>query len=214
MTRQESLKRRIRARMKLTGKRYTAARRELLSHANSHRRSWVSQPEMSNDAVLQGTGRGWEDWCDLIDAWDGRVDGHKAIAAWLKQEGHARAWWAQTITVGYERITGLRLPYQKADGSFSANKSKTLHTDANELATLLRSPAAHADLFPDQPTELRSRVQSRSVRIAFSDGVVLFGVEQKPDGKAKVTIEHNKLTSLDDVQRWRFYWGEWLDALE
>jgi hypothetical protein len=136
-------------------------------------------------------------------------------ASWSPTAWRIRTvWWAQTVTVGYERITGLRLPYQKADGSFSANKSRTIDFNAGELVTLLRSATAHADLFPDQPAELCSRTKSKSIRIALSEGVALFGVEQKPDGRTRVTIQHDKLTSLDDVERWRFYWGEWLDAIE
>ena len=34
-------------------------------------------------------------------------------------------WWCQTVTVGYERIKGLRVVGQRRDGGFEASKSKT-----------------------------------------------------------------------------------------
>ena len=81
MVSQESFKRRVRERMRSTGERYTAARQHLMTqHEPSGRRTWKSKPEVSDDAVRAATGRGWDDWCDFIEAWPGHTDGHTAIA--------------------------------------------------------------------------------------------------------------------------------------
>ena len=115
MTQQESFKRRIRARMEKTGERYLAARRILIDQASKNRRrTWKAEPETSDDSVSSATGRGWDDWCDLIDEWPGHADGHTAIAAYLIAEHGVDPWWAQSVTVGYERITGLRLQIGRA----------------------------------------------------------------------------------------------------
>ena len=145
MTTQESFKRRVRQRMAKTGERYAAARRTLIEQAEARaareatprRRVWVSEPEVGNDAVVEGTGRSWDDWVDLIEAWpdrpEGHADGHPAIAAHLEAAHHLDGWWAQTVTVGFERITGLRLPYQRRDGTFTAGKSHTVDVDHDAL---------------------------------------------------------------------------------
>ena len=39
-------------------------------------------------------------------------------------------WWTQTVTVGYERIKGLRAIGQRRDGGYEANKSKTFAAPA------------------------------------------------------------------------------------
>ena len=214
MTRQESFKRRVRARMEKTGERYAAARRVLIDRAPRAGRSWVSQPEMGDAAVSEATGRGWEEWCDLIEAWPGHADGHAAIAKWLEAEHGIDGWWAQTVTVGYERITGIRLPHQMADGTFTANKSKTITADAELLDKMLRHGDDHADLFPGEATEVRSKAEAKTVRIAIGGGVALVGVEPRDQARCKVTVQHSGLATFEDVERWKFYWQDWLEALD
>jgi len=95
---------------------------------------WVSPPEFSDEAVIEATGRGWDEWRDLIEAWPGHTEGHAAIALHLESTyDEVDLWWSQTITVGFERITGLRLPHQRADGTFTASKAATVDGDAVAL---------------------------------------------------------------------------------
>ncbi len=215
MTKNESFKQRIRGRMAATGERYTAARRSLIEQASTNRRrTWVSEPEMSDDAIRENTGRGWDDWCDLIDAWPNHVDGHTAIATHVREELGLDGWWSQGVTVGYERITGLRLPHQRPGGTFTADKSKTIAIDADRLRAMLLDDDDRDDLFGGEETELRSKPASKVLRIRIGPGVALIATEPKPDGRTKVTIAHERLPRLDDVAEWKFFWNEWLDALD
>lgn len=215
MTRQESFKRRIRARMERTGERYSAARRILIDQSSQNRRrTWVAEPEVGDDTVREATGRGWEEWCDLIDAWPGNARGHTAIAAWLVDEVGVEGWWAQTVTLGYERITGRRLPYQQPDGTFNVNKTRTVAVDAELLRKTLLDGQHRGDLFPDQETELRSRPTSKVVRLGIGPGVAQIALEPKNDGRTTVSVAHEKLPTSEAVDQWRFYWTEWLEALD
>lgn len=213
MTRQKSFKKRVRARMLKTGERYAAARRVLLEQARRRRRRWVSEPEMSDEAVQRATGRGWDDWCELVDAWPGREKGHTVIARYLREEHDVDPWWAQAVTGGYERIVGLRLPGQMPDGSFTANKSKTLPLEAEPLDAALRDPAAYDDLFPGLQVDLRSRPDSKAVRLGFGEGIAVLSVAAKAAGKCQVAVQHQKLPDSESLERWRFFWQDWLDAL-
>lgn len=215
MTRQESFKRRIRARMAKTGQRYSAARQTLIDQAPAQgARTWAATPETSDEAVRTATGRGWDEWCDVIDAWPGHTDGHTAIAAWLQDHHQIDGWWAQSVTVGYERITGRRLPYQRPDGTFSAGKSRIVHADHEALRAMLLDDADRADLFPGIETELRSRPSSKVLRLAVGGGIAQFSLEPLGDGRVKAAIDHEGLPSFDDVQRWKQYWSEWLAAVD
>lgn len=216
MTKNESFKRRIRARMATTGERYVEARRVLIeqSESVSSTRTWVAPPEMSDPAIQSGTGRGWDEWCDLIDRFPGHSDGHTAIARYVREDLGVDAWWAQGVTVGYERITGLRLPHQMADGTFTANKSKTVTVDVDELRRLLLDDDGRAHLFPSVPTELRSRPTAKALRMAVGPGSATVSIDDRGHGRAKITIQHERLPTFDDVEEWKFYWGEWLDAID
>lgn len=222
MTRQEPFKRRVRARMAKTGEKYGAARRALIAgggYASSEGLAggtplWVSQPHLSDDRVREGTGRGWEEWRQILDDWPGRDQGHRAIVAHLVDAHGVPGWWAQTVTVGYERISGLRLPNQLPDGTFSANKTRTVDVDPEMLKSMLLDRDSRADLFPGIETELRSRLGSKTVRIAIGPGVALIAIDPRDDGRVRVSVAHERLPQTDDVEEWKMFWGEWLEAID
>jgi hypothetical protein len=214
MTRNETFKRRVRARMAETGEKYGAARRVLIEKARARdARGWVSRPDHTDEVIRTNTGRSWDEWRALIDAWPGHDDGHGAVATWLQEEHDVPGWWAQSVTVGWERITGRRLPYQVADGTFTANRSATVTVDADALATMLRDQEGLSDLFPGMDPELRSRPTSKNVRIALTDGVAEIAIDPKSAGRATVTVAHAKLASPDQVAHYKAFWGDWLAAL-
>lgn len=220
MTTQESFKRRIRARMAKTGERYSAARRALLARAepSTDSRGWVSEPDTSDETIRRNTGRGWDEWVALVDAGPGRDAGHAAIARWLVQEHGLGGWWAQTVTVGYERITGLRLPGQMADGTFTANRSKALDASVEELRELVLDDESRRELFPGMVATLRSRPTAKALRVRLDDaggdplGSVLFSFE--PSGaRTRLVVTHEKLPTAASVTVWKDFWGDWLDSL-
>jgi len=215
MTTQETFKRRIRARMAKTGERYGAARRVLIEHRTpaDGGRTWVAEPEMGDDVIREHTGRGWDEWCDLIDRWPGHTDGHAAIVGHVAEQG-VDGWWAQSVTVGYERITGLRVRHQRADGTFEASKSKTIAVDVDAVRAMLLDPEGRADLFPGFETELRSKPTTKSLRVAIGPGVALFDFAPRSDGRVTATVAHQKLPAAADVDEWKAYWSDWLDALD
>jgi hypothetical protein len=215
MTKQASFKRRIRERMEKTGERYAAARRALTPPtAPPGSRLWVSQPEWTDEVIRTNTGKSWNEWCDVIEAWPGHTDGHTAIARYILDTTDLNGWWSQGVTVGYERITGLRLPHQMADGTFTASKSRTMEVDVTALRELLVSDDARVDLFGGVETELRSRSNAKALRLAVGPGIALFAFDSAKDGRTKLTVSHEKLPTYDDVEHWKFYWSEWLDAVE
>ena len=215
MTRNESFKRRVRARMARTGEKYGAARRVLLEQSNARDdRGWVSDPEHSDEVIRANTGRGWDEWRELIDAWPGREHGHTAVAAWLQEQHGVSGWWAQSVTVGWERITGRRLPHQVADGTFTANRSATVAADPDALRELLLDPDSREELFPGLVPQLRSRTTSKTLRIGLTTGVAEIAIEPKGDRRATVIVSHAKLPAAEEVTFWKAYWGDWLAALD
>jgi len=215
--------------MATTGERYTAARRALLTKSTGAgdggpsappTRIWVSEPEMSDETLVARTGRGHDEWADIIEAWASETGGdhsdHTAVAAYLHESfDELDGWWAQAVTVGYERITGLRLPYQRADGSFACSKSRTVAVDAEVLRKMLLSDEHRADLFPGQSTELRSKPTTKALRIAIGpeDAVAVFGIDDVGGGRSKISVQHERLPSCDSVEQWKFYWSDWFDAI-
>lgn len=215
MTRQETFKRRIRRRMEKTGERYGAARRVLIEHASAPEpKQWASEPEMADVTLREATGRGWDEWCSILDAWPGHKDGHTAIATYLREKHAVEGWWAQTITVGYERITGLRLPHQQPDGTFTAGKSRTVTVDIALIREMLLDDEARSDLFPGLETELRSRPTSKVLRIGIGPGTAQIALDPQDDDRVKITIAHDRLPTAEAVEDWKGYRSDWLEAVD
>lgn len=219
MTTQESFKKRIRARMQRTGEKYNAARRALIEqaqrrqHAVDGARTWAADPEMSDEAIAEATGRGWDAWVELIEVDPVADQGHTAVAAWIQSAHGVDGWWAQAVTVGWERITGRRLPHQMADGTFTANKSRTLDIDADQLRSLLLDADGREALFPAHEPELRSRPDAKALRLGLGQGVAVIAIDPRGDGRTTVSVGHEKLPTLEDVELWKEFWADWLDAL-
>ena len=51
-------------------------------------------------------------------------------------------------------------------------------------------------------------------RLRMGGGTVQVAIEPATGGRAKVSVAHEKLPDLDAVEEWRFYWAEWLAALD
>ncbi len=228
MTKQETFKRRVRARMATTGERYAAARRALLAAADGRAdnrsggrsddggkpaRVWVSLPETSEESVIAATGRGWNEWCDVIEAGLDPVPDHAAIAAHLERIDDIGGWWAQTITVGYERIIGRRQPNQQNDGTFTVNRSRTVPVDDEALRRALLDDEERAGLFGGEEVTLRSRPSAKAIRLGLDHGVAVVSITPRDGGRATVAVQHRGLPSLEELERRRFWWREWLDAL-
>ncbi|MFE5336034.1 DUF4287 domain-containing protein [Isoptericola sp. NPDC056573] len=222
MTTQESFKKRVRARMATTGEKYGAARRTLLAQAAppsaAGTRAWVSEPDLSDDTIRESTGRGWDEWVALVDAGPGRGAGHTAVAAWLVDAHGVSGWWAQSVTVGYERITGLRVPGQRPDGTFSVSRSRLTDVDRDALRALLDDEAGRADLVPGLTLAPRSRPGVKSPRFGVSDGdgehgVAMFSLD--PAGsRLRLTVTHERLGSAAKAELWKAHWADWLAALD
>lgn len=126
MTRQKSFKRLVRSRMEKTGESYTAARAALLA---AEQPKGAEKPPLatSDEAIRQRTGRGWEDWFDLLDDWGATERPHREIARWVAEQQGAEplAWNVQAVAWSYELARGLRAVGEKPEG-FAITASKTM----------------------------------------------------------------------------------------
>ncbi len=67
----------------------------------------TATPDLSDEAIRQGSGKTWAEWVEILDTWGAADKQHKEIARYVSDLG-VDGWWAQGVTVGYERIKELR----------------------------------------------------------------------------------------------------------
>ena len=123
-------------------------------------------------------------------------------------------WWAQTITVGYERIRGLRDVGQRRDGTYEANKSKTFPVPLARLFQACDVPDLRQQWLPEEDLTVRKATPEKSIRLTWNDGTnVQLYFTAKGEHKSQVAVQHRKLATQDDIATTKQVWGERLAAL-
>jgi hypothetical protein len=64
---------------------------------------------VSDAAIKKSTGKTWDEWFPILDAWGAREKTHTEIARYVSQEHGVPGWWSQSVTVAYEQERGMRL---------------------------------------------------------------------------------------------------------
>ena len=222
MPQQKDFKRLVRTRMEKTGESYTAARAALLAKsapkppkAAAPKARWAELAGMSDDAVKAKTGRTWAQWVTALDDAGAWTWTHRDIAKHVNATyDEVSAWWAQTVTVGYERIRGLREVGQRRGGSFDANKSRTYAVDVSTLYRMFSDARRRKRWLGDGLVKIRTSKVDTSMRLDWEGGtrVSLTFLEKGP-GKSSVQVQHSLLKSKSDVDATKQAWHARLDAL-
>jgi hypothetical protein len=162
---------------------------------------------MSDEAVRRRTGRDWKEWLALLDAEGAASMPHKEIALLLYERYDLDGWWAQMVTVGYERLRGRRATNQTCDGDFQANASRTFPVPVSRLFEAWNDPAIRAKWL-GEAVVVRTATKNRSMRITWSDGTgsVEPWFTAKGPRKSSVGVQHRKLSSPAEVARARAFW--------
>jgi hypothetical protein len=221
MPRDKDLKRLVRARMTKTGESYTAARAVLVARTAgptpqtaAPRKDWPTLAGMSDEAVEAKTGRTWAKWVAVLDAAGAHEMPHRDIARHLTTQHGVGSWWCQMVTVGYERIRGLRDVGQRRDGGYEANKSRTFPLSVSMLYAYAREARRRRRWLPDGPVKIRSAVPDKSIRFDWTDGTqVHLYFTAKGAEKTTVSVHHARLAARQDIERWKAFWMERFDSL-
>ncbi len=163
---------------------------------------------MSNEAVEKKTGRDWIKWVAILDAAKADQMKHSEIARYVHEKHQIPGWWAQTVTVGYERVRGLRAINEKSDG-FAISKSLTLKVG---LSTLYQAwdDVEIRRRWLDEDFTIRKATPEKSMRITWSDGRTNLDVYfyAQGEGKSQVNVQHSKLRDGEEARSSKQYWAE------
>ena len=219
MTVQKSFKRLVRARMAKTGESYTAARAQLLAADRTSTVEGVPWLACADARIRERTGRGWEEWFDLLDSWGGESMGHtdlaRRVAEFLGID--ILAWNTQSIVSSFERSRGMRAVGQRVgrDG-FVASASKTMAASAERVFAAVVDPSLRAGWLPGVELSERTVTKPKSVRFDVGDGTtrLLITVEAKGPSKSTVVVEHSRLADGDERAERKTYWRDALTSLQ
>jgi hypothetical protein len=215
MTTQRSFKRLVRSRMEKTGESYTAARASLLAAAEPKAAPKVLMT--SDEKIRERTGRGWEEWFDLLDDWGGQQRTHREIARWVaEQQGiHPLAWNAQAVAASYERTRGLRAPGEHADG-FTITATKTVAVPVEQLYDAFVEPSVRERWLPDAALRERTATKPRAAHFDWGENGsrVHVAFAAKGDAKSTAALSHARLADGEEAERMKAYWRERVAGLK
>lgn len=219
MPTQKDLKRIIRTRMVKTGESYTAARAQVTRKTTAKTEPKPEPPDyaalagMADETVKTKTGKSLAEWVAALDRIGARELSHREIAKYVAENFEVSAWWSQSITVGYERIRGLREIGQRRSGEFEANKSKTFPVPVEKLHRAF-AQARTRKQWLDVEITVRKSTPPKAIRLTWPDqSIVEITFADKGASKSQVAIQHRKLPSSAHATRVKQDWGERLDAL-
>ena len=214
MTEDKARKSAIRSRMAKTGESYTAARRHVVKSPGKSSQSPAVDLGKSDETIKRGSGKSWEEWFEILDAWGATKRTHGEIARHVNQEHDVPGWWAQTVTVGYERGRGMRKVNER-DTGFYVGVSKTFPIGAKRISEEFTDTRKRNRWL--EPGTLRTRTSQpgKSARFDFleDESRVHVYFVSKGRGKASVAIQHERLPDEAAVEERRSFWKERLARL-
>ena len=228
MTRNKDLKRLVRSRMKKTGEAYTTARAQITKKTATRKRAAapsasVAKPDPKDYAALAGTsdavikqktGCNWARWVTALDYHGAAAMSHGDIAKLVSEKYKVPGWWTQTVTVGYERIRGLRERGQRRDGTYEASKSRTFNVPVSTLFNAWKDANVRKRWLDETGVKVRTATEPKSMRLGWSDGTIIaVGFYPKGKTKSSVAVQHTKLPDRETAERLKKYWTERFDAL-
>jgi uncharacterized protein YndB with AHSA1/START domain len=220
MTVQKSFKRLVRARMAKTGESYTAARAQLLA-GGDERSTDAAVPQLacSDERIRERTGRGWEEWFDLLDSWGAESLDHtelgRRVAELLGIE--ILAWNTQAVTTSFERARGKRVVGERVGGDgIVAAVSKTIAAPAEDAFMAFVDPSRRSAWLPG--VELRERTTSKPTTARFDVGdgrtrLVVY-VEAKGASRSSVVVEESRLAGSAERDARKLFWRHALASLQ
>src|SRR5688572_28123798 len=238
MTRARALKHTIRARAAKTGERYTTARRHVLRELSEKAPAARVAPvapvtpaktpkgAISDASVLKKTGHDLAHWCAVLDKFGAVEKGHTASARHLYETHGVDGWYAQGITVSYERERGVRGVNQRCDGAWEVSVSKTVTATTAQLVKAFTDARKRNDWISEADPKLAKAMADgvadkkskgfvvrpdglARFRYRWDGTIVQLYAYPKPGGKMALTVQHTKLADGDAVERYR---GQWKTA--
>jgi uncharacterized protein YndB with AHSA1/START domain len=229
MPKQKDLKRLVRTRMQKTGEAYTAARAQVVARNAARNQAetriaavsavqkqtsadYAASAGLSDASVSKATGRAWAQWVDLLDRARAAEKPHREIARFVSSLG-TPSWWTQMVTVGYERIRGLRERGQSRSGAHAASKSRTFPVPVETLFEAFANARKRRRWLPVK-IAVRSITARKRMRLTWEDDTIAV-LEFSARGRAKSTVAvgHLKLRDKSAADAMKKTWSEHFDRL-
>lgn len=185
----------------------------------------TSLSPVSDERVIEKTGKSLAHWFKQLDRFGAKSAGHTATARHLVEEHSVPSWYAQSITVAYERAHGIRAMHQISGGSFGVSVSKVVAAPVEQIADAFNTASARRTWLPrgsplTRPLAAASAMTVRdpkSARMRWRNpdsSITEVSVDARPGGKAAVVAQTRGLSGREVVETLRPSWRSALEGLK
>lgn len=236
MTEAKKLKRKIRERAARTGESYAVARAHILTAvdqsraARSEAAAQAARVQPATGAVTETrcrevTGHGFDHWFGVLDRFSAPKQGHRAAARHLQDDHALSAWYAQAITVLYERARRLRALNQSS-GGFQVSVSRVWGGTFEAIKPYLTNESRRTAWLETVDEEvvqaveaavqagLREKEGAVWVRGPVAGGRVELRISATEDGRSRAVARVEQLPDAQTAEAQRATWRCALDALK
>lgn len=169
---------------------------------------------VSDEAARARTGRGWDEWFTLLDEEACNGLSHRGIVSIVRRYLPDDGWWAQMVTVAYEKANHLREDHERPD-DYRISRSKTIAAPISRAYAAFAEPELRQQWLDAELTP-RTCTLDKSYRAVWADGRTTVEVLFYAKGaeKCQVARQHARLLTAQDAEQMKTLWGERLDALK
>jgi hypothetical protein len=165
------------------------------------------QPDISEEAVLQATGRSWREWLGLLGGAGMAEKSREEMIVFLREQHGVPSWWQQSIANAFEQSIS-RASGDEADDGFQASVSRTVPLPAEAVFQAwidgeLRAKWQRRGDF--EPSAIREPGTVRGKWLP--DGSWLdVEVSAAAENSCELAIRHRKLADAVGAERMREFW--------
>jgi hypothetical protein len=205
--------------MDKTGESYTTARTHVIANprpkpAAAPEVDYAARAGIRDEKIAGKTGRTWREWVALLDRDGAATMPHRDIAILVRTQHGLDDWWAQTVTVGYERVKGLREIGQRRSGEYEVGRRRTFLVPVDVLFDAWANAAKRRRWLDGAGAKVRTATKPKTMRLQWPDGtIVVVGFTPKGDAKSTVDVTHTRLPDRAAANDMKQYWTGRLDAL-
>jgi Domain of unknown function (DUF4287)/Activator of Hsp90 ATPase homolog 1-like protein len=170
-------------------------------------------PRIGNDAVREKTGKGWEEWFAVLDEEGAAELPHADIARALADGHGVSGWWAQTITVEYERARGLRERHERPEG-YEVGATKSIAAPPEAVWRAWEDETLRERWLPGAQVAIRTATKPKTMRLDWGEGGRLAVYLDRSGEQTRLAVQHEKLPDREAAERWKTFWRERVAALK
>jgi hypothetical protein len=167
---------------------------------------------IGDEAIKKATGRTPEKWFDILNKAGGKKMTHTDIARFLSTHYIKSGWWAQMVTVEYEREQGRRKVNENADG-FIVGVHKTVHMPLKQLEKEWNDLASSHLVAQKHLMPIPTKSKRRMLRYKADVGSLVVYFDDRGEGKSRIMVESVRLPSQKMVEENRTFWKKVLSNI-